>query len=296
MRITYMFSSRRTFSQLYLNISSGIRHMTFFQAIILGIVQGLTEFIPVSSSGHLVLVPHILGWEFSRSQAFIFDVLVQWGTLFAVFIYFWKDLSTIATAFARGVVQGKPLAAPDSRMGWYIIVATVPAVVAGLLGKDMIEHAFASPKMTGFFLLGTAVLLVVAETVGHRNRSMEQITWKDGLWVGFFQLLALLPGISRSGATIAGGMTRHLDRSSAARFSFLMSVPIMLGAGVLAFKDLAELPAAGDFLLPLLIGFLAALVSGYIAIRWLIAYLSKHSLYLFAVYCTILGLIVIFTV
>ena len=269
--------------------------MTFLQAVILGIVQGLTEFIPVSSSGHLVLVPHFLGWEFSRSQAFIFDVLVQWGTLLAVFIYFWNDLTAIATAFVRGLVQGKPLADPDSRMGWYLIVATLPAVAAGLFCKDLIEHAFASPRMTGVFLIGTAILLVVAETVGHRNRSMEKVNWKDGLWIGFSQVLALLPGISRSGATIAGGMTRHLDRSSAARFSFLMSVPVMLGAGLLALKDLADLPAADDFLLPLLVGFLVAMVSGYIAIRWLIAYLGKHSLYVFAVYCLVLGLIVIFT-
>jgi len=270
--------------------------MTFVQAVILGIVQGLTEFIPVSSSGHLVLVPHFLGWEFSRSQAFIFDVLVQWGTLFAVFIYFRKDLTAIASAFVRGIVQGKPFADPDSRMGWYLVVATLPAVVAGLLGKDFIEHAFASPKMTGVFLIGTAILLVIAETVGHRNRSMEEVTWKDGLWIGCSQVLALLPGISRSGSTIAGGMTRHLDRSSAARFSFLMSVPVMLGAGVLAFKDLADLPAANDFLMPLLVGFVAALISGYVAIRWLIAYLSKHSLYVFAVYCVLLGVFVIFTV
>ncbi len=270
--------------------------MTFAQAVILGIVQGLTEFIPVSSSGHLVLVPHFLGWEFSRSQAFIFDVLVQWGTLFAVFIYFWKDLTTIAGAVVSGIAAREPFADPDAQMGWYLILATLPAVIAGLTCKDLIEHAFASPKMTGVFLLGTAVLLVIAETVGHRNRCMEQVSWKDSLWIGFSQVLALLPGISRSGATIAGGMTRHLDRSSAARFSFLMSVPVMLGAGVMAFKDLAGLPAAGDFLAPLLVGFLAALVSGYVAIRWLIAYLSRHSLYVFAVYCTILGLIVIFTV
>ncbi|MFW2438287.1 MAG: undecaprenyl-diphosphate phosphatase, partial [Arenicellales bacterium] len=187
------------------------------------------------------------------------------------------------------------LAEPDSRMGWYIIVATVPAVLAGLLFKDIVEQAFTSPKMIGVFLLGTAVLLVVAETIGHRNRSMDQITWKDGLWVGFSQLLALLPGISRSGATIAGGMTRNLKRSAAARFSFLMSVPVMLGAGVLAFKDLADLPEGGEFMLPLLVGALVAMISGYIAIRWLIAYLSKHSLYVFALYCSVLGLIVIFT-
>ncbi|MCW5202085.1 undecaprenyl-diphosphatase UppP [Desulfobulbus sp. US2] len=270
--------------------------MTFLQAIILGIVQGLTEFIPVSSSGHLVLVPHFLGWQFAKEQAFIFDVLVQWGTLFSVFIYFWKDLVAIAKAFLQGVIRREPFAEPDSRMGWYLIIATLPAVVFGLLGKDLIEHAFASAEMTGYFLFLTAILLVIAETVGQRNRRMEEITWLDSLLIGFSQVLALLPGVSRSGATIAGGMTRHLDRSAAARFSFLMSVPVMLGAGLLALKDLAELPGLNDFILPLLAGFLAALVSGYIAIRWLIAYLSKHSLYLFAVYCTVLGLIVILSV
>ena len=175
------------------------------------------------------------------------------------------------------------------------MLATLPAVIFGLLGKDLIEHAFASAKMTGYFLFLTAILLVIAETMGRRNRSMEEIGWLDSLLIGFSQVFALLPGVSRSGATIAGGMTRHLDRSAAARFSFLMSVPVMVGAGVLALKDLAELPAAHDFLLPLLAGFFAALVSGYIAIRWLIAYLSKHSLYLFAVYCTVLGLIVVLT-
>ncbi|XCN75308.1 MAG: undecaprenyl-diphosphatase UppP [Candidatus Electrothrix aestuarii] len=267
--------------------------MTLLQAIILGIVQGLTEFIPVSSSGHLVLVPHFLGWHFPEEQKFIFDILVQWGTLFSVFIYFWKDLIVITKTFLQGILHKKPFTDPDARMGWYLIVATLPAVIFGLLGKDLIEHAFASAKMTGYFLFLTAVLLVIAETVGRRNRSIEKITWLDSLLIGLSQVLALLPGVSRSGATIAGGMTRHLDRSAATRFSFLMSVPVMLGAGVLALKDLAELPGLSDFLLPLLAGFLAALIFGYIAIRWLIAYLSRHSLYLFAGYCTVLGLIVI---
>lgn len=269
--------------------------MTFLQAIILGIVQGLTEFIPVSSSGHLVLIPHFMGWEFTASQAFIFDVLVQWGTLFAVFIYFRRDLVIIISAFSRSLLAGKPFATEDARMGWYLIIATIPAVVVGLLCKDLIESAFSNARVTGFFLLITAVLLVLAEIVGKRNRSMDQITWIDSLWIGCSQVLALLPGISRSGATIAGGMTRNLDRSSAARFSFLMSVPVMLGAGVLAIKDLFAMPVTDNFLLPLLAGFVAALISGYIAIRWLIAYLSRHSLSVFAVYCLLLGLVVIFT-
>ncbi len=268
--------------------------MTLLQAFILGIVQGLTEFIPVSSSGHLVLVPHVLGWQFDPSQAFIFDVLVQWGTLVAVIVYFWKDLIEIATDFFKALSSGKPFATKNARMGWYLIIATIPAVVAGLLAKDLIESVFASARATGFFLIITAALLVVAERVGKRNRTMEQITWLDSLWIGCSQIFALLPGVSRSGATIAGGMTRNLNRSSSARFSFLMSIPVMLGAGGLALKDLFSMPTTDHFLLPLFVGFLAALLSGYAAIRWLIAYLSKHSLFVFAGYCLIIGIFIIF--
>ena len=267
--------------------------MTVLQAIILGIVQGLTEFIPVSSSGHLVLVPHFLGWQLAGPQVFVFDVLVQWGTLFAVFVYFWHDLVDIARSFFRSLFKGRPFAEHDACLGWYLILATIPAVVVGLLFKDKIETAFSSALATGFCLLLTAVLLVVAEKVGHRNRNMEELSWFDALGIGLFQVLALLPGVSRSGSTIAGGMARHLDRASAARFSFLMSVPVMFGAGVLALDDLFHLPGMDGLMLPLALGFFTALVSGYIAIRWLIAYLSRHSLYVFAVYCTVLGLLVI---
>ena len=269
--------------------------MSVFQAVILGIVQGLTEFIPVSSSGHLVLVPHVLGWHFDPSRAFIFDVLVQWGTLFAVIVYFRYDLMQIAAAFVKGLCMRQPFATEEARMGWYLIIATMPAVVVGLLAKDLVESAFASARATGFFLLVTAALLVAAELVGKRNRSAGQLNWRDALWIGCSQVLALLPGVSRSGSTIAGGMTRNLDRSSAARFSFLMSVPVLFGAGVLACKDLFTMPAADHFLLPLAAGFLAALVSGYAAIRWLIAYLGRHSLYVFAGYCLFIGLAIIIT-
>lgn len=267
--------------------------MTLLQAILLGIVQGLTEFIPVSSSGHLVLVPHLLGWEFDHSQAFVFDVLVQWGTLFAVFLYYRKDLTIIALDFFRTLIKGTPFSTENSRMGWYLILATIPAVIVGLLCKDLIKSAFSNAKVTGFFLLLTAALLIIAEIAGKRNRSTKEITWLDSLWIGCAQVLALLPGVSRSGSTIAGGMIRNLDRSSAARFSFLMSVPVMLGAGLLAFKDLFAMQATGDFLLSLGVGFIAALVSGYMAIHWLIAYLNKHSLYIFAAYCSLLGVTIL---
>ena len=264
------------------------------QAFLLGIIQGLTEFIPVSSSGHLVLVPHILEWKFLASQAFIFDVLVQWGTLLAVCVYFWRDLTTIAYSFCVAITKGKPFGTGHARLGWYLIIATIPAVIVGLLYKDLIEAAFSNTKTTGLFLIITSAVLIFAELVGKRNRNLEKVTWIDALCIGCFQVAALLPGVSRSGTTIAGGMTRNLDRSSAARFSFLMSVPVMLGAGLLAIKDLFALPNADNFLMPLLIGFLASFFSGYIAIRWLISYLSKHSLYVFAGYCLLLGSLVIF--
>jgi len=269
--------------------------MSILQAVVLGMVQGLTEFIPVSSSGHLVLVPHLLGWHVDPTQAFIFDVLVQWGTLMAVLIYYRSDLVRIGLALVRGLVSGKVAADPDARLGWLLILATGPAVVAGLLAKDLVEAAFASARATGGFLLLTALLLVVAELVGNRERRLEKLSWPDAFWIGCAQVLALLPGVSRSGSTIAGGMLRNLDRPAAARFSFLMSVPVMLGAGVLALKDLAALEGQASLLPPLLVGFLVALVSGYGAIRWLIRYLSGHSLYLFALYCLAAGLLVIVT-
>lgn len=267
--------------------------MTLLQAFVLGLVQGLTEFIPVSSSGHLVLTSYFLGWQFPKDQAFVFDVLVQMGTLVAVLVYYRQDLTAITTAFLRGLARQQPFAEADARMGWLLILATLPAVVIGLLGKDVVEQAFASPQMIGVFLLCTAVLLLIAERVGRRCRSMQDLDWKDSLWIGFSQALALLPGLSRSGATLAGGMTRHLDRPAAARFSFLMSVPVMVGAGVLAVNDLLDLHNVSAFLLPLLVGFLTAMVSGYLAIRWLISYLTKHSLHLFAGYCAVLGVITI---
>jgi undecaprenyl-diphosphatase len=267
--------------------------MTPIQAAVLGFVQGLTEFIPVSSSGHLVVVPHFLDWHFSREEAFVFDVLVQLGTLVAVLVYFRQELLAIARSFILGIARRQPLVDADARMGWLLILATIPAAVIGLLCKDLVEQAFASVKMTGAFFLVTALLLLASEAFGSRSRSLEQLDWKDSLWIGFFQVVSLLPGVSRSGATMTGGMIRHFDRPAAARFSFLMSVPVMLGAGMLAVKDLLEMPAASGFILPLTVGFLAAMLSGYIAIRWLIAYLSRHSLHLFAGYCVLLGLTVL---
>jgi len=265
--------------------------MTLPQAIILGIVQGLTEFLPISSSAHLVIVPFLLGWKIPTEQVFPFDVLIQLGTLLAVIIYFWKDLWGILKAFILGLVRLKPFADPQARLGWLLILATIPAVFFGLLVKSKVEAAFNSVAITAAFLFVTALLLLAAEYFGKRNRPLTSIRWLDALVMGFFQALSVFPGISRSGSTIAGGMLRHLDRAAAARFSFLMSIPVMLGAGVLEVKDVLAQPNLTGFLPLIAIGFVASAVVGYFSIRWMLAFIMRHSYRAFAVYCCAIGLL-----
>lgn len=265
--------------------------MTFFQSILLGIVQGLTEFLPISSSGHLVIVPHLLGWEIPSRDAFLFDVLVQVATLIAVFAYFWKDLLEIMKAFFQGLWKKQPFDDPLSRLGWYIILATLPAGIAGLILKDVVQSAFSNPTITGTFMLVTAFLLLIAEFVGKRDRSADDINWKDSIWIGIFQSLALFPGISRSGSTITGGMTRNITRPASARFSFLISIPIMLVAGIAALDDLTKVPHLTTIIPTYIPGFITAAITGYLAIRWLLSFLTQHPLYIFSIYCALLGLI-----
>jgi len=263
--------------------------MTFLQSILLGIIQGLTEFLPISSSGHLVIAPYFFGWDIPPQDAFVFDVLVQVATLAAVIVYFWRDLLAIGRALFTGIRSKELMADPDSRLGIYILLATIPAGLIGFLIKDLVEQAFNSPTATGILLLVTAGLLVTAERVGARSRELDQVDWKDALVVGLFQALAIFPGISRSGATITGGMTRNLKREPAARFSFLISIPIMIAAGVLAVIDLAKMPGSAESIYVLAAGMFAAAITGYFAIRWLLQYLTRRPLYGFAVYCAVVG-------
>ena len=271
--------------------------MTIFQAIILGIVQGLTEFLPISSSAHLVITPYLFGWEIPADVAFVFDVLVQVGTLVAVIAYFWKDLLAIVRDALACLRQREPFKLPNARLGWYIIAATLPAVVLGLLVKDLVEQAFNSPTATALFLLVTAFLLIIAERFGKRTRSLEAMGWLDSLIVGAFQALALFPGVSRSGASITGGMLREFDRPSAARFSFLISIPAMLGAGLVAINELVAIPNFATYVPVVLAGFITAAIVGYLSIRWLLHYLVNHSFMVFAIYCIALcGLVFLVTI
>lgn len=268
--------------------------MTIFQAIILGIVQGLTEFLPISSSGHLVILPFFLNWDLPEKETFIFNVLVQIGTLIAVMFYFRAELIAIISGFFKQLFQGKPFASAEARLGWLLILATIPAGLAGLFLQDLVEQSFTSPLFAGVALIITAAIMLVAERVTLQIGDLGDITLIEALVMGLMQSLALFPGISRSGATISGGMLRHLKRESAAKFSFLMAIPIMLAAGGLStYQMLTEVANLSEFLPIMGVGFLSALVVGYIAIRWLLKFLSKHSLIYFSIYCALLGIVTI---
>jgi undecaprenyl-diphosphatase len=263
--------------------------MTIIQSIILGILQGLTEFLPISSSGHLVILPYLLGWDIPAEQNFSFDVLVQVGTLVAVIIYFRKDIVDIFKGLGADMKAKKLGSTSESRIGWFLLLATIPAGAVGLLIKDIVEQTFGSPNAVAFFLFGTALLLILAEVVGKKDRDLSSLRWFDAVWIGFFQVLSLFPGLSRSGSCIAGGMIRNFDRKSAGRFSFLMAIPVMAAAGLLSVFDLFNIPNLASFLPVLLIGFVVAGVVGYFTISWMLNFVQNHSLFVFAGYCLFLG-------
>jgi undecaprenyl-diphosphatase len=264
--------------------------MTIIQALILGIVQGLTEYIPVSSTANLILIPWLLGWNFSPEAKVAFDILVQWGTLVGVIIYFWRDILQIIRAVFSGLAHRKPFETFEARLGWLVVVATIPAVIAGVFIKRYLEQLYQMYILISIILMLGGVLMLAAERFGQRTRDLKQMAWLDAVIVGVWQIFAMIPGFSRSSVTISGGMLRHFNREDAARFSFLMSIPALLGAGVIALKDLFDDPALlASLATPLLVGFLAAAITGYLSIRWLLGYLKTRSLTIFVIYRFVFG-------
>lgn len=263
--------------------------MTSFQAVLLGIVQGITEFLPISSTAHLILVPWAAGWQVDEEARFVFDVLLQWGTVFAVMVYFWRDLLRIARAVIGGLRIRRALDSPDARLGWWIMVGTVPAVALGILCKRFFVGLHGNPRAVAAIVLGASALIFVSEKAGRRTRSIASLGWGDALFIGAAQSLALVPGVSRSAATICGGLLCNLERPAAARFSFLLSIPVLLGAGLLALKELLALPGYAAYLPPLLAGTAASMLVGLMAIHWLMGYLNRHPLTAFAWYRIVAG-------
>ncbi|MCH7589245.1 MAG: undecaprenyl-diphosphatase UppP [Chloroflexi bacterium] len=267
--------------------------MSIIQALILGIVQGLTEFLPISSSGHLVLVPWLFGWELEAQSAFVFNVLVQLGTMLAVIAYFSKDLVRMFIVSLRSIRERTALQNAESRFTLFILLSTAPAIVAGLLLKSSVKEAFSNPIAVSIFLIITAAILFASERLKVKRKELTDLTAADALWIGVFQGFALFPGLSRSGVTISAGIGRGFEREDAARFSFLMALPVMFGAGAIALVDLFALPEISSQIAPLVTGFLTAALVGYLSISWLMSFLVRRGLNFFSAYCFFLGISVL---
>ena len=241
----------------------------------------------MSSSGHLVLAPWLLGWD---NPGLAFDAVLHLGTLFAVIAFFWRDLVELIRGGLLSIKERSLADEPRRKTAWLIVLGTIPAAAIGFTLEDFFEVLFATPLWVGILLLGTGVLLMVGERWGGRGLEMQEITWLDALIIGLAQALAIAPGISRSGATISAGLWRGFRREAAARYSFLLAIPIIFGAGLFKLKDLWEGPLFPIAPVTLLTGFLAAAISGFLSIKFLLDYLRKRGLYPFAIYCWAVGM------
>jgi len=257
--------------------------MDVIQAIILGFVEGATEFIPVSSSGHLIIARNIMGLE---EGGLAFDAILQLSASLALLVYFWKDILRLFQTFFS-LIQNKPVEKKEKTLFFVIIIATIPAVVFGLLLEDLMESIFRNINLVALTLVLGSVLFWVADKVATKNK---ELTFRRGIIIGFFQCLALVPGISRSGATISGGLIVGLNQDEAVRFSFLLSMPIIFGAGFKKFYDVYPSLSNGEFGMPLLAGSLVAFVTAVFAIGFLIKYLKNHNLTVFIWYRIALAL------
>jgi undecaprenyl-diphosphatase len=273
--------------------------LDLLEALVLGIVQGLTEFLPISSSAHLRIVPAILGWN---DPGAAFTAVIQIGTLAAVLAYFRRDIVRIGLAWSKGLSSGKPLADVDARMGWMMIVGTVPIVVCGLLFKDAIETTLRSLYVVAGALIVLALLLAAAEMymkarakAGKHQKLLDEITWPEAIAIGLAQTMALVPGSSRSGVTITAGLFAGLSRDTAARFSFLLSLPSVLAAGVYQlYSEREALLGSQENIVALAVATLAALISGYASIAFLLYYLKTRTTFVFVFYRIALGCLILY--
>jgi undecaprenyl-diphosphatase len=257
-----------------------------FQAAFIGIVQGLTEFIPISSSAHLIFLPRVLGWNDPFINSNAFDVMLHMGTLLALLIYFWNDLVGYLVAWLASIRDRSIGDDPQRRLAWLLLITVIPGALLGALGEKFFDTFFRQNSLLfiAALLAVGASLLWIGERVGNRTREMTDLRVADAAEIGVAQAFALFPGISRSGITIAAGLFIGMTRESAARFSFLMATPIIAGAGVLKGKELLATGIAGSDVGPLVAGFLAALIAGLAAIAFLLSYLRRRSTYLFIGY------------
>jgi undecaprenyl-diphosphatase len=264
------------------------------QAIVLGLVQGLTEFLPVSSSGHLIVVPALLGWDDPFIESLAFSVMLHVATLLALLVYFQADWRRIIPAGLAALRDRSFNDDPDRRLAWLLAVATIPAVIAGLLLNDAVETVFREPRLVALTLVVGAVLLWLADRLGSHSKGMEGVSFPVAAGIGAAQALALIPGISRSGISISAGLAAGLDRTTAARFAFLMATPITAGAGIWELRKILAGEAGVDLpLVPLLAGMLAALLAGIAAIAVTLRFLRSHGVGVFVAYRIALAALIV---
>lgn len=270
--------------------------MNVWEAIVLGLVQGVTEFLPVSSSGHLALFQALFGIE---EQGLLFSVLLHLGTLISVFICYWNDIVEMIREFfllVRDLIRGRGRAdvnrTPMRRQMLMVLIATVPMVLAVLV-NDYVENAFSSTLVVGFMLIITAILLLTADLHGFGRKDASTATWKDALIVGAMQLVAILPGISRSGTVLTGSALRGFSRKFAVKFAFIMSIPVILGANIFSVADAVREGIDSAMILPCIIGVLVAMLSGIAAIKFMNMLIRRRNFRPFVFYCALVGLITI---
>jgi undecaprenyl-diphosphatase len=246
----------------------------------LGTLQGLTEFLPISSSAHLAIVPQLVGWG---DPGAAYTAVIQIGTEVAVLLYFWRDIWTIGSGWIRGVFSSAARSAPEWRMGWFIIVGSTPIVLLGVALKDVIERDFRNLWIIGTTLVVLGVVLGIADRVGRRTKAIDELNWTHAVLLGLAQALALIPGVSRSGATISMGLFLGYQRAAATRYAFLLAIPAVVGAGLF---ELKEIPGGENAygVGPTIVGAVVAFVVGLAVIHWLLRYVSTHSFMPFVVY------------
>ena len=265
--------------------------MSWWQVILLAVLQGLTEFLPISSSGHLAIASRVL---FADDAGASFTAVTQLGTELAVLVYFARDIWRIAKAWVDGIVVKAHRDNPDYRMGWYVIIGTIPICVLGLLFKDEIRSGARNLWIIAIALMVFSAVIAAAEYVSRQTRHAEQLRWPDAVTVGVAQCLALVPGVSRSGATISAGLFLGLDRELAARFGFLLAIPAVFASGLFSLPDAFQpvregMSATGA---QLLVAVAIAFAVGLVAIAWLLRFLVRHSMYWFVAYRVVLGVVV----
>ena len=262
----------------------------YFDAIVLGVVEGLTEFLPVSSTGHLTIAEKLLGLDVDDPAVTGYTAVIQMGAIAAVIVYFAKDIWNIIRAWTLGLVKSEYRGQLDHRMGWYVIVATIPVGVIGLLAKDLITGALRSLWVVAVALIAWSLVMWLAERVARQDRTDRDLGLTDSILIGLAQAVALIPGVSRSGATISVGLFRGLDRVTATKLSFFMSIPALLAAGLFQLND----ALSGDIALGVaLVGVAVAFVVAYASIAWLLRFVAHHSVAWFVPYRVGLGVLLL---